>query len=135
VIDVLRLRPNQFVLSCSFSKLPKNWAKDTGEVEASWRQTERALRATVNFVRSPITEHHVAVQRAGALVPRIDTALAEVQRCGTMNFSMPSTGATSARGRGFMSYGRARARLRQAIAGVIARGGVISRSLVAQVFE
>ena len=41
----------------------------------------------------PITEHHVAVQRAGALVPRIDTALAEVQRCGTMNFSMPSTGA------------------------------------------
>jgi len=54
VIDVLRLRPNQFVLSCSFSKLPKNWAEDTGEVEASWRQTERALRATVDFVRSEI---------------------------------------------------------------------------------
>ena len=38
----------------SFSKLPKNWAEDTGEVEASWRQTERALRATVDFVRSEI---------------------------------------------------------------------------------
>lgn len=84
----------------------------------------------------PITEHHVAVQRAGALVPRIDTALAEVQRCGTMNFSAEyRREAASARRRGFMSYGRARARLRQAIAGVIAMGGMISPSLVAQLFE
>ena len=43
--------------------------------------------------------------------------------------------AASARRRGFMSYGRARARLRQAIAGVIAIGGMISPSLVAQLFE
>lgn len=42
--------------------------------------------------------------------------------------------AASARGRGFMSYGRARTRLRQVIAGVIARGGVIEASLVVQVF-
>lgn len=40
--------------NCSFSKLPKNWAEDTGEVEASWRSTERAIRATVDFVRSDI---------------------------------------------------------------------------------
>ncbi|WP_316193893.1 DUF262 domain-containing protein [Bradyrhizobium sp. SZCCHNRI1029] len=40
--------------NCSFSKLPKNWAEDTGEVEASWRSTERAIRATVDFVRSEI---------------------------------------------------------------------------------
>lgn len=40
--------------NCSFSKLPRNWAEDTGEVEASWRQTERAIRATVDFVRSEI---------------------------------------------------------------------------------
>lgn len=40
--------------NCSFSKLPRNWAEDTGEVEASWRATERALRATVQFVRSEI---------------------------------------------------------------------------------
>ncbi len=38
----------------SFSKLPKSWAEDTGEVETSWRSTERALRATVEFVRSEI---------------------------------------------------------------------------------
>jgi hypothetical protein len=38
--------------NCSFSKLPKNWAEDTGEVEASWRSTEKAIRAAVDFVRS-----------------------------------------------------------------------------------
>jgi hypothetical protein len=40
--------------NCSFSKLPKNWAEDTGEVEASWRAAEKALRAVVKFVRSEI---------------------------------------------------------------------------------
>nr|WP_283814266.1 DUF262 domain-containing protein [Bradyrhizobium aeschynomenes] len=40
--------------NCSFSKLPKNWAEDTGEVEASWRATERAIRAAVEFVRTDI---------------------------------------------------------------------------------
>ena len=43
--------------------------------------------------------------------------------------------AASARGRGFMTYERARAPLRRATAGVIAAGGVISASLVVQVFE
>jgi hypothetical protein len=38
--------------NCSFSKLPRNWADDTGEIEASWRRTERALRETVKFVRN-----------------------------------------------------------------------------------
>lgn len=40
--------------NCSFSKLPRSWADDTGEVEASWRRTERALRATVEFVRKEV---------------------------------------------------------------------------------
>ena len=38
--------------NCSFFKLPLNWAVDTGDIEASWRRTERALHDTVNFVRS-----------------------------------------------------------------------------------
>jgi hypothetical protein len=38
--------------NCSFSKLPRSWADDTGEIEASWRRTEQALRATVHFVRN-----------------------------------------------------------------------------------
>lgn len=40
--------------NCSFSKLPKSWADDTGEIEASWRRTEHALRATIQFVKSEI---------------------------------------------------------------------------------
>jgi hypothetical protein len=38
----------------SFSKLPRSWADDTGEVEASWRRTERALRATAQFVKEDV---------------------------------------------------------------------------------
>ncbi len=38
----------------SFSKLPRSWADDTREVEASWRRTERALRITVQFVKHDV---------------------------------------------------------------------------------
>jgi hypothetical protein len=79
------------------------------------------------------------MQRAGASVARIDAAFAEAQRCGTMKFFNAEyrrrREAASARGRGFITYERARARLRRAVAGVIAAGGVISTSLVAEVFE
>jgi hypothetical protein len=40
--------------NCSFSKLPRNWADDTGEVESSWRRTEQALRATIQFVKNDV---------------------------------------------------------------------------------
>lgn len=40
--------------NCSFSKLPRNWADDTGEVEASWRKTEQGLRLVVEFLRMEI---------------------------------------------------------------------------------
>jgi hypothetical protein len=40
--------------NCSFSKLPRNWADDTGEIEASWRSTEQALRATIHFLRNEL---------------------------------------------------------------------------------
>jgi hypothetical protein len=36
--------------NCSFSKLPRRWAEDTGEIEASWRCTEEALRGAIRFV-------------------------------------------------------------------------------------
>jgi len=35
----------------SFSKLPRSWADDKAEVEASWKGTEHALRTTVKFAR------------------------------------------------------------------------------------
>lgn len=40
--------------SCRFSRLPNSWAADTGEIEASWRRTEQALRATIQFVRNEV---------------------------------------------------------------------------------
>ena len=40
--------------SCRFSKLPNSWAADTGEIEASWRRTEQALRATIQFVGNDV---------------------------------------------------------------------------------
>ena len=40
--------------NCSFSKLPSKWADDTGEIETSWKRTEQALRATVDFIRNEI---------------------------------------------------------------------------------
>lgn len=40
--------------NCSFSKLPQKWAEDTGEIDASWKSTEKALRAAVRFVRNEL---------------------------------------------------------------------------------
>jgi hypothetical protein len=79
------------------------------------------------------------MQRASSSVARIDAALSEAQRRGLMKFFNGEyrrrRAAASTRGHGFMTYERARARLRRAIAGVIAAGGVIGASLVVQAFE
>jgi hypothetical protein len=40
--------------NASFSKLPQNWAADTGKIEESWRSTERALKATVQFLKEEV---------------------------------------------------------------------------------
>jgi hypothetical protein len=40
--------------NCSFNKLPRNWAADTGEIEQSWRLTEKALRSATAFVRTEV---------------------------------------------------------------------------------
>ncbi|MBR0778314.1 DUF262 domain-containing protein [Bradyrhizobium diazoefficiens] len=40
--------------NCSFSKLPRSWADDTGEVESSWRSTEKAVRTAVQLVQSEL---------------------------------------------------------------------------------
>jgi len=68
-------------------------------------------------------------------------ALAEAQRSGAMRFFNAEyrrrREAASAIGRGFMTYGRARAWLRQAVAGVIAAGGGcdLDLTMVRRVFE
>jgi hypothetical protein len=76
------------------------------------------IAAAARELGVPVTAHHVAIQRAGASVARIDAALAEAQRCGTMKFFNAEyrrrREAAGAIGRGFMTYGRARAWLRRA---------------------
>jgi hypothetical protein len=90
--------------------------KDGGDIPAAARELGVA-----------ITAHDIVMQRACASVARIDAALAEAQRSGAMkSFNAEyrrQRKAASASGRGFMTYGRARARLRRAVAGVIAAGG------------
>src|ERR1700731_4882839 len=99
------------------SRVVRHARKDSGDVEAA----ARALGV-------PVTVHHVAIQRAGAAVARIDAALAEAQRTGAMKFFNAEyrrrREAANAIGQGFMSYETARARLRRAVAGIIAQGGV-----------
>lgn len=38
----------------SFSKLPTNWASDTGDIKESWHRTERGLRLASNLVREDL---------------------------------------------------------------------------------
>jgi hypothetical protein len=38
--------------NCSFAKLPRNWADDPKEIQTAWKETESALRATVEFVNT-----------------------------------------------------------------------------------
>jgi hypothetical protein len=38
----------------SFSKLPQNWASDSGDVKESWRKTERGLRLACQIVREDL---------------------------------------------------------------------------------
>ena len=86
----------------------------------------------------PVAVHHVAIQRAGASVARIDATLAEAQRRGDLaSFNQAykaRRAAAQARGCGFMPYAQALRRLRQAVAGVAANGGQCSRSLMLSVF-
>ena len=40
--------------SCTFSKLPKNWADDPKRIAASWNAAEQATRATAELVRTEL---------------------------------------------------------------------------------
>jgi hypothetical protein len=55
------------------SRLIRHARKDSGDIPAA----AKALGV-------PVTVHHVAIQRAGASVARIDAALAEAQRNGSV---------------------------------------------------
>jgi hypothetical protein len=102
-------------------------AKEASRIVRHARKDSGDIPAAAKALGVPVTVHHVAIQRAGASVARIDAALAQAQRDGAMRAFNTEyrrrREAASAIGRGFMSYERARARLRRAIADVIAAGG------------
>ena len=98
------------------SAIVRRARRDSGDVEAA----ARALGV-------PVGEHHTAMQRAADAVSQIDAALTDAQQRGLLvafnkEYRQRREAAVLA-GRGFMSYGRARSRLRKAIAGIIALGG------------
>lgn len=58
--------------NCSFSKLPKSWADDAGEIETSWARAVKALDLTVEFVRAEFGwTNRRWIPSANALIPVI----------------------------------------------------------------
>lgn len=53
-VFVLRALITVYRGNCSFAKLPRSWASDADEVEASWRLTERGLRSALDVVRNEL---------------------------------------------------------------------------------
>ena len=103
------------------------------------RPTEAIISAALEL-RVPLTDHSVVVTRATAAAARISRVLSEAQARGDLQFfnaeyKRRRAEAASA-GKGFMSYGQARARLQRAIAEVAAKGGNgVTPELVARVFR
>jgi len=109
-----------------------------GSVDA--QRVAKAARASRDIIGAAqrlhvtLTTHERALAQAGAKAEALDRALQEAQACGLLRFF---NGAYKARrqaarasGKRFVSYPVARARLLQAVAGAIASGGALERSLV-----
>jgi hypothetical protein len=124
-----------------------------GAAQAWWLQADQAggvvKQARKNGGDIPVaaqklgvalTEHSVVLARASAAVARIKSALREAQARGDLQFFNAEykrrRAEAAAAGKGFMSYGQARARLQKAIAEVAAKGdNGITPELVASVFR
>jgi hypothetical protein len=85
-----------------------------------------------------LTPHDRVVDRAVERTVAIERALQKAQDIGLLKFFNGKykrrRQAARAGGKGFMSFTAAQRRLRAAVAGAIARGGELDRSLVASVF-
>jgi hypothetical protein len=88
-----------------------------------------------------LTPHDVAMMRAGAAARRLDAHVASLRACGMMReftrqYKLGRAAAT-ARGEGFMSYGNAESRLRQALISLLVgeRDVGATHSLFAESFD
>ncbi len=86
-----------------------------------------------------VTSHATVLERVRSRTDRIDAALKQALDQGTLrvfNREFRSRRLLAqAAGRPFMSYGTAHARLRRAITCMVAKGGLVTGSLIASVFD
>jgi hypothetical protein len=123
-----------------------------GAAQAWWLQADQAggvvkqarknggdIPAAARELGVTLTAHDVVISRAKAATARIENALSEAQRRGDLQFFNAEykrrRAEAAAAGKGFMSYGQARARLQRAIADVAATGGTVTPALLASVFS
>jgi hypothetical protein len=117
-------------------------AEEVGAVIRQARKDGSDIQAVARRLGVALTEHAIVLTRASAAIERIEAALREAQRRGDLKFfnaeyKRRRTEAQAA-GKGFMSYGQARARLGKAIAGAAAATDVAAMpmpALIASVFE
>jgi hypothetical protein len=115
-------------------------ADQAGGVVKQARKNGGDIPAAARKLRVTLTAHDVVIARAKAATARIDNALSEAQACGDLQFFNREykrrRAEAAAAGKGFMSYGQARARLQRAIAEIAAKGGNgVTPELVASVFR
>ena len=113
-------------------------AKDAGALVRAANANGKDVAAAAGRLKTPLTDHATVAQRVEAAVGQIDASLNAAQRRGDLAFFNQAykarRTAAAAQGRGFMSYGLALRRLRQAVAGAAANGGQCTRSLMLSVF-
>jgi hypothetical protein len=99
-----------------------------------------ALHEAAVQCRATLTPHDVVMARAGAAAHRLDAIVKTLRASGMMReftrqYKLRRAAAT-ARGEGFMSYGNAEARLRQALIPLLQSGGKpAAQSIFAEVFN
>jgi hypothetical protein len=102
--------------------------------------TIAALQRAATECRAVLTDHHVAMARAGNAAARLDEVMGQLDAAGTLRefqkIYRARRLAAKARGEGFMSYTNAERRLRLALVPLLANGGKpeVGESLFRQVF-
>ncbi len=85
-----------------------------------------------------LTEHARVAERVALKTKQLNAALNQAASAGVLKFfnaEYRRRQAAFAAGKKFMPYPKAQKRLRQVVAGIIAKGGLIEASLVSQVFD
>jgi hypothetical protein len=142
LVSVCRWRDGRLGVSRNPKGAEQAWwcpAKAAGALVRAANANGKDVAAAAGRLKTPLTDHATVAQRVEAAVGQIDASLAAAQRRGDLAFFNQAykarRTAAAAQGKGFMAYGLALRRLRQAVASVAANGSAITRSLMLSVFE